>query len=158
MKLTAKRRFNGFAAAICILLLFGILGSTACPGILDDGGADVPFENTVWILERYGQLGNMKSVLLGIRVTAVFVGSEKKVHGSSGCNNYGGDYRIIDPGTPFEGGLEMGRLLTTLITCGEAVDKQATAYFEILASATSYKVEGRTLTITGSKGILVYKP
>ena len=134
-----------------------ILGATACD-TLAPRGADVPFENTVWILEKYGRPGKLKSVLGGTRITAVFVGNENRVHGSSGCNNYGGDYRILEPSTPFEGGLETGSMMTTLIDCGKSGNEQANAFFEILGSAASYKVEGRTLTVTGSKGILVFWP
>ena len=51
-------------------------------------------EDTRWILESYGEQGELQTVLEGTEITAVFDSTDGQVHGSAGCNSYFGDYEI----------------------------------------------------------------
>ncbi len=138
------------ATLACTFLLLGIVELAGCGNT--SISVDVPFENTAWVLERYGPADGMKSVLWGTRITAVFFSGENVVRGSGGCNTYNGHYEIIGLD-----GLNIIELLHTEVACADKVNKQEIAYLVILSSATSFQVEHNTLTINGSEGTLVFK-
>lgn len=146
--MTAKRIIVIFT---CVSLLLGTAGLSGCISY-SGGGAQASFENTPWILDKYGTNGNMKSVLRGTLITVVFRSGEKHFGGSDGCNNYGGPYEITG-----SDGLNIEGIMSTLVLCGESVIKQANAYKKILGNATNFQVDHRTLTITGPEGTLVFK-
>ena len=54
----------------------------------------ITLEDTTWVLESYGEQGNLQAVLEDTEITAVFDSAEGKVSGSAGCNNYFASYQI----------------------------------------------------------------
>ena len=75
---------------IVVLALLTLIAG-ACGRVAED---TVTLKDTAWVLESYGAQGNLQAVLEGTEITAKFDRTEDRVHGSSGCNTYGGDYHI----------------------------------------------------------------
>ncbi|HEX75200.1 MAG TPA: META domain-containing protein [Dehalococcoidia bacterium] len=72
------------------LLLIVVLGLIAC----SIGTGEAMLEDTAWVLESYGELGNLKAVIADTEITAEFVSAEETVKGSAGCNSYFGSYEL----------------------------------------------------------------
>ena len=110
-------------------------------------------ENTTWVLQSYGQTGNLKSVLKDTVVTVLFDSAKGQVAGSAGVNRYVGGYKLdgnklIIPG-PFA---------VTAMAGPQPLMDQEKEYLTALQAAESYKIEGDKLTITcGSKALLFTK-
>jgi len=109
-------------------------------------------EDTRWILESYGEPGNLQSVMEGTEITAVFDGAEAQVHGSAGCNSYSGDYQISN------NELSIPVIAQTEMYClePEGVMEQEYQYLKTLQTAESYQVQGGKLQINCGDQILVY--
>ena len=54
----------------------------------------VDFEDKDWVLESYGEPGDLQAVLEGTEITATFDSDTQEVRGSAGCNSYFGDYAV----------------------------------------------------------------
>ena len=78
-----------YLGVVVLALLTLIAG--ACGRVSED---TVTLKDTSWVLESYGAQGNLQTVLADTEITATFDGTEGRVHGSSGCNTYSGDYHI----------------------------------------------------------------
>ena len=76
--------------AILSLFLIVVLGLIACS---TDAG-EAMLEDTVWVLESYGEPGNLKVVIANTEITTEFVSAEEMVNGSAGCNSYFGSYKL----------------------------------------------------------------
>lgn len=115
-------------------------------------GKSIPLEDTAWILESYGEQGNLKAVLPDTEVTATFKSAEGQVAGSAGCNSYGGSYELSGNSLSIP-----GPLMSTMMTCGDQIDQQEQQYLAALQSAESFKIENGKLTINCSNNILIFK-
>ena len=106
----------------------------------------IPLPGTRWRLVSYGVLENRASVIEGSTITLEF-GADGRVGGSSGCNNYGGGYTV-------EGhNLTFGEITRTLMACVDAgVMAQEQTYFDALASATAFDLNGDRLVIAYGDG------
>ena len=88
-------------------------------------------EGTNWMLESL----RGESALSETTVTVEFQ-VDSKMSGSTGCNNYNaayttdGDMITISPGA------------ITLMACPTPIMAQESAFLDVLASATTYKIEG----------------
>ena len=95
----------------------------------------------------------IQSVTAGSKTTAVF-GSNGKLSGSGGCNEYSAGYT-----TPASNGITITQPTSTMMACAEPVMQQETQYFSLLPTAAKYEISGDQLTLfntTGTK-ILIYK-
>ena len=90
--------------------------------------------------------------MTGVTVTAEFAAG--KVTGNSGCNRYGGSYRV--DGDKLTIGPEIASTLMACVAGPTAVEQ---AYLARLPRVTSYAIRGTTLTLVGSgdKTLLVYE-
>jgi heat shock protein HslJ len=82
---------------------------------------------------------------------------QSTLSGFSGCNNYNAPYSL--PGTVLYSGqgITIGTIISTQKYCAGSSDTEST-YLSILQKATSYVVNGDTLTITDNlANQLVYK-
>jgi heat shock protein HslJ len=140
-------------AVLVSLLLSAVLSALACAGAPNSRGAEVPLENTIWVLDELGESGKLKAPISGTRITIRFDARETLLGGSGGCNNYGGSYEISSTDT-----LTVQDLKITLIACDNRVNEQETQYVIILSAATGYKLEHRQLTLSGPEGILIFRP
>jgi heat shock protein HslJ len=132
-------------ALTLIITATTLLCLAACSGILPGSGD--PLEGTSWELVTLAGGG----LIPGTEITLNFEKGE--VHGSAGCNTYGGGYRL-------DGNkITMTDLYNTEMACmdPEGVMDQETEYLEMLRDALSFQVEGSQLSIEASSGeVLVF--
>lgn len=131
---------------LVMLLLSSMIGLASC-----SYGSSI--EDTDWVLQSYGEFGNLKDVLTDTEITAEFVSSEGTVEGSAGCNSYSGSYEVKDSQLSIP-----GPIAATEMYCmePEGVMEQERQYLEILQAAKSYSVEDGELQINCGGQVLVY--
>ena len=129
-----------------VFLAFALL-MVACAETAGD------FEDTTWVLESYGEPGNLKTVLADTEVTATFNSADARVTGKAGCNNYFGSYEVKSSKLTLPGPIG-----STKMSCGEQIDKQEYDFLQAFQAAESYKIENGRLHITCGTQTLVFKP
>lgn len=131
---------------LVMLLLSSMIGLASC-----SYGSSI--EDTGWVLQSYGEFGNLKDVLTDTEITAEFVSSEGTVEGSAGCNSYSGSYEVKNSQLSIP-----GPIAATEMYCmePEGVMEQERQYLEILQAAKSYSVEDGELQINCGGQVLVY--
>lgn len=131
---------------LVMLLLSSMIGLASC-----SYGSSI--EDTDWVLQSYGEFGNLKDVLTDTEITAEFVSSEGTVEGSAGCNSYSGSYEVKDSQLSIP-----GPIAATEMYCmePEGVMEQERQYLEILQAAKSHSVEDGELQINCGGQVLVY--
>jgi heat shock protein HslJ len=138
---------TAYLAAIGAATTYTLEGDTLT--IRYDGGALVftrlaTLADTAWLLQSYGADGETP-VDADTSITLI-IGSQNDIGGDGGCNVYGGSYSI-------EGAdISISDVFSTLIACEEAVMTQEQTYFAALQAATSYTLDGDTLTINYGEG------
>ncbi|MDP6633053.1 MAG: META domain-containing protein [Dehalococcoidales bacterium] len=136
----------GVIFGITLLVLFGLaLSVWVKPGA-------GPLEGTIWILELFGEPGNLVSVQKGTKITAIFSSTQKRVEGSAGCNDYFGDYQLSDNTLTF---VAMGHT-EMYCTEPEGVMAQETQYLKILSNSESYQVTDGAFQVNSGNEILIY--
>lgn len=80
-----------------------------------------------------------------VTITAVF-GTDGKITGSGGCNNYTAAY------TTNGNSLTIESPASTMMSCSEVVDQQESQYFYLLEGTGTYEIRGDKLTIKDSSG------
>jgi heat shock protein HslJ len=132
---------------LVMLLLSSMIGLASC-----SYGSSI--EDTDWVLQSYGEFGNLKDVLTDTEITAEFVSSEGTVEGSAGCNSYSGSYEVKDSQLSIP-----GPIAATEMYCmePEGVMEQERQYLEILQAAKSYSVEDGELQINCGSQVLIFK-
>ena len=140
-----KRKLYLVVALLCLLSI--IVG--ACTKANQDA---TNLEDKTWVLESYGKQGSLQLVLEGTEITAIFDSTEKRVHGSSGCNSYGGAYKI-DGGT-----LSISEVFYTEMAClePEGIMEQEDKYLRAIIEAESYNISDSKLTIIAGSQVLIY--
>ncbi len=138
-------RPSTFFGIILLTVLAFIFAACAKP-------SSAPLEDTTWILESYGEQGNLLTVLEETEITATFGSADKRVNGLAGCNNYFGDYELSENKLTF---LVMSH---TEMYCmePEGAMEQETQYLKTLNNAESYLVEGGEWSILAGDQILIY--
>jgi heat shock protein HslJ len=107
-----------------------------------------------WNLFSYNNgKGAIQSVMIGSTTNAVF-GSNGKLTGTGGCNQYSADYT-----TSSSNGITITQPTSTMMTCAESFIQQETQYLSLLPTAAKYEISGDQLTLFNSAGtkILIYK-
>jgi len=131
---------------LVLLLLSSMIGLVSC-----SYGSSI--EDTDWVLQSYGEIGNLKDVLINTEITAEFVSSEGTVEGSAGCNSYSGSYEVKDSQLSIPGPIAATEMYCTE---PEGVMEQERQYLELLQAAKSYSVEDGELQINCGGQVLVY--
>ena len=107
-------------------------------------------EDVTWLLDK---------TIEGSEITAQFTagtGSEDSVvTGTASCNTYQGVYTETTRAFG-RNNIEIGPLATTRMACDQAVMEQEQLFLAALEAATSYKIEGFTLTIVYPGGELLF--
>lgn len=127
--------------AACVLLMAASLTLTGC-------GSGRSLEGTSWRLVEW----SVSSVdPAQVTITAEF--ADGGIAGAGGVNSYSGPY-TAGPG----GAFKTGAITSTLMAGPEPAMRAETAYFALLGKATSYEVEGDTLTLfdAGANESLVF--
>ncbi len=102
----------------------------------------------IWTLESFGKIGQEQPLIPDTEITIQF-DEEKKVGGSSGCNQYFGSYETKEDGT-----LTFGALAMTEMAClsPEGVMDQEQQYLEALSEVSTYDVEQKRLRLFYDEG------
>ena len=106
-----------------------------------------------WDLSSYNNgKGGIETVIMGSVTTAVF-GSDGKLSGSAGCNQYSATY------TTSGQGINITQPALTRMACESNLMQQETQYLSLLPTAAKYETSGDQLTLFNSTGtkILIYK-
>jgi heat shock protein HslJ len=105
---------------------------------------------TTWTLTRLMVAGHEQPLVPGRAPTLhfdPFNGQIYGIHGTGGCNGYGGTYALAG------NTLHVSSLSYTQMAClagGVSLDQQESAYFQALLLVTGYHLDGNTLTLTSA--------
>ncbi len=110
-------------------------------------------EDIMWILESYGEQGDLQAVLEGTEITAIFDSAEGQITGSAGANHYFGAYQISKNKLSIQeiAHTEMYRLDP------EGVMEQEDYYLKTLQAAESYEISVGKLQITSGNQVLIFR-
>jgi heat shock protein HslJ len=129
---------------LAVLLLAGCASANTPP---DDNAPTLA--GTFWRLTEYGTPGELQAPIDQYQPTLSI--AEGSLSGSTGCNTYGGEYRIEETTMTF------GALAQTERACLEdGVMQQESRYMELLRNVESFALADDTLTLTAPDGVLVY--
>ena len=135
---------------ILSLLLIMVSGLIAC----NAGAGKAMLDDTEWVLESYGEPGNLKAVIADTRITVEFIGAEKMVRGSAGCNSYFGTYKLKGNRVSIPGPIAV----TEMFCIGPAgVMEQEQEYLDVLQSAENCDITGDELRINCGSQVLIFK-
>ena len=126
-----------------LYLLLASLLLSAC-----SAGGQKPLIGT-WTLTAYGPQSATSPVVPNSQPTLTF-NSDGTVAGSSGCNGFGGNYKLDGSQIAFSS------LVSTLMACEETLMAQEGTVFKVLNGTAAYSIEGDTLTITNAGMALVF--
>jgi len=126
------------------LLVLSVISLAACTT------ATPAFEDIEWVLESYGEKGNLQPVLENSEITATFDSIEDKVAGSAGCNRYFGGYETS------RGKLTMGLIASTEMWCEGLMDQEQ-AYLKILGATETCQIEDGKLHVSSGDKLLIFK-
>jgi putative lipoprotein len=109
----------------------------------------VPTEPT-WNAIMFNNGSSGIASVMGVAITAQF-GTDGKLSGFGGCNDYSGTYTIGQDGT-----VKMGPISATQKTCSEPANvmQQESQYLAALQSAATFQVQGSSLTAQNTDGQL----
>ena len=109
-------------------------------------------EDTVWVLESYGEPGNLKTILEDTEIIIEFKSAEGRFGGSAGCNSYGGGYEVDQDKLTIP-----GPIMSTMMACPEPVMDQEREYLSAIEAAESYEIKGNRLSMTSGQQVLLFK-
>jgi heat shock protein HslJ len=112
----------------------------------------VKLEGITWVLKSYGDPNNLQGVIAGHEPTLTFDKEKGEINGNGGVNGYGANYEIDGNNLMISGVIH-----TMIASTNQALNKQESAFFNILQSSHSHKIENQELTITGTRGVLVFR-
>ena len=102
----------------------------------------------VWKLTAYGSASAPTPAVEGVDAGLTF-NEDGTVSGTSGCNGLGGDYSVQGNEITF------GEFVSTLMACDDPIMTQEEAAHKVMTGTATYKIEGKTLTITKDDMVLV---
>ncbi|MCS6883463.1 MAG: META domain-containing protein [Oscillochloridaceae bacterium] len=125
-----------------ILAMATALALTACGvGTMTTTATESPLGGTSWLLESL----NGAPPLPDTQVTLNF--EADGFAGTDGCNQYRGSYQVNGERITIK-----DSIASTMMACPEPIMQQATAYYEALKQAASFKVDGQQLTLLSESG------
>lgn len=112
-----------------------------------------PLEDVEWVLESYGEAGDMTPALTTAEVTAELSSENDELTGSAGCNSYFGGYEADGSRLSLVGPMA----ITEMACLDDDIMDQEARYLDILSAAQSYTIEGGKLMIECGGETLVFK-
>ncbi len=140
--LAALPKVASFTSASSLVLLDagGATLLTYAPGLTELAGSS-------WLVTG---INNGKEAVVGVagtdQVTAAF-SADGTVSGSGGCNSFNAPYT-----TPAAGQITIGAVASTMMACPDPVMQVEQDYFTALGKATTYEIDGTTLTLRDADG------
>jgi putative lipoprotein len=102
-----------------------------------------------WTLTAYGPVDSPTPAVPDVDAIVTF-SEDGSVAGTTGCNEFGGDYTVEGDQITF------GQIVSTLILCPELQMAQEEAMYQVLVETASFNIEGDTLTIIKNDTALVF--
>lgn len=126
----------------CFVLFAAVMLLSACNPILSRD----PLNGTSWSLGAIDETPTLQ----GILVTLTF--ADGQVSGSSGCNSYGGSYKVNGEK------ITIRSLVSTLMACQDIdIMEQEQTYMQYLQNAQTYQIDSDQLQIATIDGkVLVF--
>lgn len=125
-------------------LLMALLVMVMVAGCAMARASAVELNGTSWTLTRLGDAASVPDTTVTLNFNDGAVG------GNAGCNTYGGAYTLD------EARISMGELFSTMMYCyPEEIMDQEVAYLEALRAATTFRVDGETLTLLDAEGDVI---
>jgi heat shock protein HslJ len=134
-----KRAVVWIVVAVAILVAVAIV-AVAAGGDVEGGG----LADSSWVVSEMPGVTLVPDALPTVSFT------ETDVSGNGGCNSIGGTY------TASGDTIDVSALNSTLIGCEEAILTQEAAFTARLERATTYSIEGDTLTMDGDQGSITF--
>jgi heat shock protein HslJ len=113
-----------------------------------EGSADPASLTGVWKLTSYGTVDTLSSALADVEANLAF-NEDGTVTGTSGCNEFGGNYTVEGDQITFS------EIVSTLKLCDTPLMEQEEAVQQVLTETAAYQIEGNTLTLTNNDMVLV---
>ncbi len=135
-----------------VRLIVGKPGSTPEATSTPATASTGKLENTTWVLQSYGQPGNLKSVLKDTEVSVLFDSAKGQVAGSAGVNSYFGGYEVKGSKLSIPGPVG-----STKMAGPQPVMDQETEFLKLLQAADSYQIKDGQLQIDCGQQILIFK-
>ena len=107
---------------------------------------EIALEDTIWVLEKFGDPDNLIDVLDDTEITIKFVSAKGTAKGSAGCNSYSSFYEVEGNQLSI-----LGPISVAAMYCKEpeGVMDQEQEYLKILHNAETYEIEDEQLHILG---------
>ncbi len=116
---------------------------------------EVSLEDTKWLLQSYGEPGNVKDILADTEITAEFVSSERAIRGSAGCNSYFGGYEVEGNQISITG--PIGATEMYCVEPGGLMEREQ-EYLAVLQNAETYDIKDDQLRIFCGDKVLIFEP
>lgn len=128
--------------SIVLVVLVGMFTFllAACNGV--NPAPDDPLDGTSWVLMAYRKTRPIPGTI----ITATF--EDGQIHGSAGCNSYGGSYQVND------GAITVSEIAITEMAClePEGVMEQEMMFCEFLQDGHTFRFADQQLQIFRSDG------
>lgn len=137
---------------LMVIVLFG-LAACADTTTTQEPSPGAGLEGSTWILESYGEEGDLQTLLAGTEITATFDSKDGQVRGSGGANTYFGGYQAG------KNELSISNLAWTEMfrLDPEGVMDQEHWYLSALQETETYVIEDGELRISSSDGrVLIF--
>lgn len=102
-----------------------------------------------WNLTAYGPEGSTIPAAADSQANVTF-NEDGTLTGHSGCNGFGGEYKVDGDQITFSG------LISTLVACGEPLVTQESTLYRVLSGTATYEIDGDTLTLNQDGTVLVF--
>ena len=128
---------------VAVLALAGVVAA-GC------GGDEQQLDGTSWRLEGWSVSSQSPA---DFEITAAFTSDQ--ISGAAPVNTYSGGYTVTA-----DGGFSVGELARTLMAGSEEDMKAEDTYFQLLAEAKAYEIDGGQLVLSDANGnqLLIYGP
>jgi len=113
--------------------------------VRDEKQETLILEDTIWVLESYGEKENLQTVLEDTEITIEFKSEEGKFAGSAGCNSYFGGYEINKSELSIRPPIG-----STVMACPEPIMEQEKEYLELLKTSETFQIQNGKVTISCS--------
>jgi heat shock protein HslJ len=138
---------KGIGLSIAVVLLSSVFGITAC----SSSAVASPLEDRTWLLQGYGEPGNLSPVLENTVISAEFSSDENHLAGSAGCNHYFTSYELRGSRVSIT-----EPLAVTEMWCGEEIGRQETQYLQLLQAVESYEINGAEMRLECGGPLLIF--
>ena len=144
--LTALSTVTGYTAGGATLTLTDATGAS----VLTFGAAPMPAVEGTWVVTGYSDGTVTVTPTAGSSLTLAF-SPDGRTDGQGGCNSFAGPYGVS------EEQISIGPLMSTMQTCGDAIDTQEQQYLDALQQAVTWTIASDTLELHDYNGALLVR-